>query len=77
MVGRLWTKGELQALAEIEAEKGPITYQLPFDLETVFEEKTGRRRKAGTIYMANWRRHNGRYSHLLTSPEGTGSSAGA
>jgi len=70
MVGSLWTKGELQALAEIEAEKGPITYQLPYDLETVFEEKTGRRRKAGTIYMANWRRHRGLYDHLMATPNG-------
>lgn len=70
MIGRLWTKGELQALAEIEAEKGPITYQLTCDLETVFEEMTGRRRKAGTIYMANWRRHQGLYDHLMVAPNG-------
>lgn len=62
---RRYSKRELLALIQIEAEYGAITYQQPMLLEQLFLELSGVYRKSGTLYMAMWRIKAGKYDHIL------------
>ena len=62
---RRYSREELVAILEIEQLFGPLTYQLPTDVELRFYERTGIWRSSGCIYMAYWRIKKGMYDHLL------------
>ncbi|PKL25040.1 MAG: hypothetical protein CVV47_07080 [Spirochaetae bacterium HGW-Spirochaetae-3] len=67
MANRHYTRRELMALIQIEAEFGKITYQNPTLIERLFFERTGIRRASGPLYMAMWRIKRGEYDELLYS----------
>lgn len=62
---RRWTRDQILAIIDIETHYGPLTYQLPAEVEYLFFLRTGIHRKSGIIYMAYWRYRKGDYDQLL------------